>query len=87
METAISEVRLPRNVVPVSYPICLRCHCRYAIHYEDIDLTKWTFAGYIDIELNVKEDTDFIMLYAKELAIHVRPCRSSPNVHSRLLSR
>lgn len=87
METAISEVRLPKSVVPVSYPHCWSCHRRYAIHYEDIDLTKWTFAGYIDIELNVKEDTDFIMLNAKELAIHVRLHRPSPNVSSRLLSR
>ena len=44
----------------------------YALHYEDIDLTKWTFSGYVDIELNVKEETDFVMLNAKELAIHVR---------------
>lgn len=32
---------------------------------------RWTFTGHVDIDLSVKEETDFIMLNAKELNIHV----------------
>lgn len=44
---------------------------RYAIHYENIDLKRFTFSGFVDIELDVKEESDFIMLNAKELTISV----------------
>lgn len=44
---------------------------RYSIHYEDIDLKKFTFSGYVDIKVNVVNETDFIMLNAKELTISV----------------
>ena len=44
---------------------------RYAIDYENIDLKRFTFSGFVDIELDVKEESDFIMLNAKELTIPV----------------
>ena len=71
MQAAINEVRLPKSIVPVKYSICLFLTFRYTVCYEDIDLKKFTFSGYVDIELNVKEETDFIMLNAKELSISV----------------
>ena len=50
---------------------------RYAIHYENIDLKRFTFSGFVDIELDVKEESDFIMLNAKELTIPVMILRDN----------
>ncbi|OAO12393.1 metallopeptidase M1 [Blastocystis sp. ATCC 50177/Nand II] len=59
MEAALEQTRLPDNVVPVTY----------YIHYDDIDLKKWVFSGTVDVDLEVKKETSFIMLNAKELSI------------------
>ena len=71
MQAAIEEVRLPKSVVPVLFAFFQFVISSYTLHYEDIDLVRWTFSGHVDIDLDVKEETDFIMLNAKELNIHV----------------
>lgn len=72
------------------------CHVRivsahspssYYIHYDDIDLKKWVFSGTVDVDLEVKKETSFIMLNAKELSIAVRCFVSSAHVVSPPLSR
>ena len=69
LSVQLDPARMEENFDPVPEVIVIAVSYT---HLEDIDWTKWTFSGYVDIELNVKEETDFVMLNAKELAIHVR---------------
>ena len=43
----------------------------YVLHYTEVDPDNARFSGTVDIDLDVKEETNFVMLNAKELCVVV----------------
>ncbi|KAK8797178.1 hypothetical protein WA158_004388 [Blastocystis sp. Blastoise] len=59
MESALKEVRLPHTIIPK----------HYEINYTEIDLENCRFYGNVKVDLDVKEEVDWVLLNAKELTI------------------
>lgn len=71
-----SDIRLPLSIEPSHYILRIRPN-----------VTTETFTGSVDIELNIKNTTDFIVLHSKELNIsEVNLTTSKGNVGIKLIN-
>lgn len=54
-----AEIRLPRSVIPKRYVLSLT-----------IDMQRFTFSGYVEIDVNITQTTSYVLLHVNGLVIN-----------------